>query len=145
MKVSDLQYSFILIKALPDTYSTVTSTILASGEPKDLSPQKIQDRILNEEGQQSGASASLNKIAPIKCKGNKADKSKIKCYYCQKNGHKSNECHKKKKDTEEKAKDTKQKGSGSKSVNMHINTATIEEIDDNNDLPISIYAAARSR
>ena len=28
---------------------------------------------------------------------------------------------------------------------MHINTATIEEIDDNNDLPISIYAAARSR
>ena len=143
MKVSDLQYSFILIKALSDAYSAVTSTILASGEPKDLS-QKIQDRNLNEEGRRSGASTSLNKIAPIKRKGDKADKSKIKCYYCQKNGHKSNKCCKKKKDKEEKAKDTKQKGSGSKSVNAHINTTTIKEIDDNNDLPISIYAAAQS-
>ena len=41
--------------------------------------------------------------------------------------------------------DTKQKGSGNKSVNAHINTATIGEIDDNNDLPILIYAAAQSR
>ena len=84
MKVSDLQYCFILIKALRDTYSAVASTILASDEPKDLSPQKIQDRILNEEGRRSGASTSANKIAPIKRKGDKADKSKIKCYYCQK-------------------------------------------------------------
>ena len=30
------------------------------------------------------------KIAPIKRKeADKTDKSKIKCYYCQKNGHKS--------------------------------------------------------
>jgi hypothetical protein len=47
MKISSLQYSFILIKALPDSYSAVASTILATGEPKDLSPQTIQDRILN--------------------------------------------------------------------------------------------------
>ena len=53
---------------------------------------------------------SLNKIAPIKRKGDKADKGKIKCYYCQKNGHKSNECCKKKKDTEEKAKGHKAEG-----------------------------------
>ncbi len=50
MKVSALQFCFILLKALPDSYSTVASTILATGEPKDLSPQTIQDRILNEEG-----------------------------------------------------------------------------------------------
>ena len=60
-------------------------------------------------------------------------------------GTKVTSAAKRKKDTEEKAKDTKQKGSSSKSVNTHINTATIEEIDDNNDLPILIYAAARSR
>jgi len=143
MKISSLQYSFILIKALPDSYSAVASTILATGEPKDLSPQTIQDRILNEEGRRSGASASLNKIAPIKRKGDQADKSKIKCYYCQKLGHKSNECRKKKKDTEEKEK--KDKGSGAKSVNAHINTASIVEIEDNDDLPVSLYAAARSR
>jgi hypothetical protein len=146
MKVSDLQFSFILIKALPESYSAVASTILATGEPKDLTPQKIQDRILNEEGRRSGASASLNKIAPIKRKGDKADKSKIKCYYCQKSGHKANECRKKKKDVEEKEK--KEKGDGakpSKSVNAHISNACIEEIDDNEDLPVSLYSVARSR
>ena len=50
MKVSDLQFCFILIKVLPKSYPAVTSTILATGELKDLSPQKIQDQILNEEG-----------------------------------------------------------------------------------------------
>ena len=53
MKVSDLQFCFIFIKALLESYSAVMSTILATGEPKDLSPQKIQNRILNEEGRQS--------------------------------------------------------------------------------------------
>lgn len=38
IKVSNLQFSFILIKALSESYSTVTSTILATGKPKDLSP-----------------------------------------------------------------------------------------------------------
>jgi hypothetical protein len=143
MKVSDLQYCFILIKALPDSYSAIASTILVTGEPKDLTPQMIQDRILNEEGRWSGASMSLNKIAPIKRKGDKADKSKIKCFYCHKKGHKSNECRKKKKDAEEKEKENKQKGSGAQSnklVNTHISTTTIEEIDDNEDLPVSLYA-----
>jgi hypothetical protein len=126
MKITDLQFSFILIKALPESYSAVASTILVTGAPKDLSPQTIQDRILNEEGRRSGASTSLNKIAPIKRKGDKADKNKIKCYYCQKNGHKSTECRKKKKDAEEKEK--KEKGSGAqstKSVNAHVSTACI--------------------
>jgi len=50
MKVSALQFCFILLKALSDSYSTVVSTILAIGEPKDLSLQMIQDHILNEEG-----------------------------------------------------------------------------------------------
>jgi hypothetical protein len=88
---------------------------------------------------------SLNKIAPIKCKGDKADKGKIKCFYCQKLGHKSPECRKKKKDMKEKKK--KEKGNNvqsSKSVNVHITTASIEEIDSNEDLPVSLYAASRS-
>ena len=50
MKVSDLQFCFILIKVLPESYLAVASTILVTGELKDLSPQKIQDQILNEEG-----------------------------------------------------------------------------------------------
>jgi hypothetical protein len=89
---------------------------------------------------------SLNKIVLIKHKGDKADKGKFKCFYCQKLGHKSPKCHKKKKDTEEKEK--KEKGNNaqsSKSVNVHITTASIEEIDDNEDLPVSLYTASRLR
>jgi hypothetical protein len=116
-----------------------------TGDLSDLSPQKIQDQILNEKGQQSGAFTSLNKITSIKCKGNKADKGKVKCFYCQKLGHKSPECCKKKKDTKEKEK--KEKGNkvqSSKSVNAHITTISIEEIDDNEDLSVSLYAASQS-
>ena len=66
MNVTELQFCFILIKALLKSYSAVASTILVTGELKDLTPQKIQDQILNEEGHWSGASVSLNKIAPLK-------------------------------------------------------------------------------
>ncbi len=87
---------------------------------------------------------SLNKITLIKQKGDKADKSKVKCFYCQKPGHRANECRKKKKDVEEKEKKEKGKGNGTqatKVVNVHIGTAKIEEINDNEDLTISLYAA----
>ena len=142
MEISKLQYCFILIKALPDSYSAVTSTLLAVGETKDLKSQAIQDRILNEEGRRSGASMSLNKITLIKKKGDKTDKSKIKCFYCQKMGHKSNECCKKKKDAKEKEKKDKDKGGAQKSVNVHISSARIEEITENKKLSVSLYAAA---
>ena len=36
IKISNLQFSFILIKALPKSYSAVISTILVTGELKDL-------------------------------------------------------------------------------------------------------------
>src|SRR5216683_959458 len=149
MKITDLQFSFILIKALPESYSAVASTILVTGTPKDLTPQTIQDQILNKEGHQSGTSASLNKVAFIKKKSNKAQ---VKCYYCQKLGHKSNECQKKKRDTEQKEKKEKERGSAAqmprKAVNAHIGmvptTATIEEVaDDNDNLHVSLYMAVR--
>jgi hypothetical protein len=38
MKIIDLQYSFILIKVLPDSYLAIVSTILTTGAPKDLTP-----------------------------------------------------------------------------------------------------------
>jgi hypothetical protein len=50
MKITDLQFCFILIKALSDSYTTVVLTILVTGDPLDLSLQKIQDWILNEKG-----------------------------------------------------------------------------------------------
>ena len=50
MKITDLPFSFILIKALPESYSAVGLTILATGALKNLSLQMIQEWILNEEG-----------------------------------------------------------------------------------------------
>ena len=49
-KITNLQYCFMLLKALLESYSTIVLTILVSGEPTDLTLQKIQDWILNEEG-----------------------------------------------------------------------------------------------
>jgi hypothetical protein len=98
MIITDLQYCFILIKALPNSYSTVASTILATGVPTNLKPQMIQDWILNEEGHQSSTSTSLNKIALMK------NNSNITCYYCKKTSHKSTECWKKKQDVDQKVK-----------------------------------------
>jgi gag-polypeptide of LTR copia-type len=66
MLISNLQFCFILIKALPNSYSAIASTILATGAPSALSLQTIQEWILNEEGQQSSSSTSLNKVAPVK-------------------------------------------------------------------------------
>jgi hypothetical protein len=94
MIITDLQYCFILIKVLPNSYSTIASTILATRVPANLKPQTIQDQILNEEGCRSSASALLNKIAPMK------NNSNITCYYCKKTSHKSTECWKKKWDTD---------------------------------------------
>ena len=145
MEITNLQFLFILIKALPKSYSAVALTILATGTLKNLSLQMIQEQILNEEGWWSGPSASLNKVTLIK---RKSDKPTYKCYYCQKAGHKANECQKKKKDAEEK--DKKDKAvlaqTPSKAVNAHIvpTTATISKITDDNDIQVSIYAAMQS-
>ena len=150
MKITDLQFCFILLKALPDSYSTVASTILAATAPDKLTPQILQERFLNEEGRRSAGSASLNKVAPVK----KGDKQKVKCHYCKKSGHKSNECRKKKRDEEEKDKDKKDKDKSStntpaKSVNTHTivpTTATITEIaDSDEEIRVSAYSATRSR
>jgi hypothetical protein len=89
MEITDLQFSFILLKALPESYSTVASAVLASGDPGKLTPLTVQERILNEESRRSRSTASVNKVAPVK---SRSDKKNIKCYYCQKSGHKSNEC-----------------------------------------------------
>ena len=79
MEITDLQFSFILLKALPKSYSTVATAVLAGGAPSSLTPLTVQERILNEESQQASSTASLNKVAPVKIRSNKKD---IKCYYC---------------------------------------------------------------
>ena len=110
----------------------------------------LQDRFINEEGRHTDPT-SLNKIAPVQKLGDKSDKSKIKCYYCQKTRHKHNVCQKKKQDDEEqsgkdkkdKDKDKDKSGSSGKSVNTHIvvpTTATITEIADDNEEIIGCFS-----
>jgi len=154
MQITDLQFCFILIKVLPESYSAVASTILATGAPTSLTPLIVQERILNEESRRAGPSASVNKVAPVR----RNDKSKVKCFYCDKPGHKSPDCRKKKRDEKEKKEKEKEKekekagtssGSTSKSVNAHVQvvptSATIEEISDNEDVRVSLYTARSTR
>jgi hypothetical protein len=149
MKITDLQFCFILIKALPESYSAIASTILATRALTSLDLLVVQEHILNEESRRSGTSASLNKVAPVR---RNEDRNKVKCYYCQKPSHKSLDCQKKKCDEKEKKEKEKEKekagtsaASMSKSVNVHIlvvpTTTTIEEISDNDEVHVSLYAA----
>ena len=148
MEITDLQFTFILIKALPDSYSPVASTILATRSPMALTPQMVQERILNKESRRSSSSASLNKVTPIK--GNSNDKNKKKkCNYCKIPSHKALDCRKKKRDVEEKEKKEKKKaGEAKKAINAHMAIASsskIEEISnsDSDNLRVSLYAIGR--
>ena len=57
MKVSDLQYCFILIESLTRHLPPACRLDYLSVRraERSISPQKIQDRILNEEGRRSGS------------------------------------------------------------------------------------------
>src|ERR1700735_5247054 len=50
MGVTDVQYSLILLKALPPSYEVLVSTILAARTPASLNHCEVTARILNEEG-----------------------------------------------------------------------------------------------
>ena len=93
MGVSDTQYCLILLNALPSSYEVVASTILASGPASSINHSEIIAHILNEEGQKSGSSGSLN-VA----RTGKSDHSQLTCHYCNKKGHIQCHCRKKKKD-----------------------------------------------
>ena len=68
MSVSDTQYCFILLCALPESYEMLTSTILTLSDPTNLHPSDIVTCIQNEEGHRNGRSTSLNAITPIRGK-----------------------------------------------------------------------------
>jgi hypothetical protein len=112
MSVNDMQLVFIILDALPPSFSAIAGTILAVGNPNTLDPRTLIEHILNEESRLSGP-VSLNKFTPVKPRqkpkqqnaaasssSTPAPSGSITCFYCQKPGHKTNECNKKKKDLE---------------------------------------------
>jgi hypothetical protein len=150
MGVTETQYSLILLNALPPSYETVAMILLASGPATSLKPSNISARVINEEGRQSGPSASLNVAArtPIKSsdkgKGKKRDHSTLTCHYCGKKGHIQPDCCKKKKDDVEKGKKDGASGSGKKAANSHVlvpTTASIKEVNEDNSVGVALYAA----
>jgi hypothetical protein len=150
MGVTETQYSLILLNALPSSYETVATILLASGPATSLKPSDISARVINEEGRRSGPSASLNAEAhtPIessdKGKGKKQDHSTLTCHYCSKKGHIQPDCRKKKKDDAEKAKKDGASGFGQKAANSHVlvpTTASIKEVDEDNSVGVALYAA----
>jgi hypothetical protein len=112
MSVNDMQLAFIILDALLPSFSAIAGTILAVGNPNTLNPCMLIERILNEESHISGL-VSLNKFTPVKphqkprqqnaaasSSSAPAPQGGVTCFYCQKPGHKANECKKKQKDLE---------------------------------------------
>ena len=115
MTITDEQMVFILLQALPSSYSHIVGTILAAGPLSALTPQDLVQRFLNEESRLSGPSATLNKVAPVKSSKPRYNQPRasssnsppstssdqeVTCFYCGKKGHKKPDCHKLKKDME---------------------------------------------
>jgi hypothetical protein len=112
MSVSDMQLVFIILDALPPSFSAIAGTILAIGNPNALDPCMLIEHILNEESCLSGP-VSLNKFTPVKphqkprqqnaaalSSSAPAPQGGVTCFNCQMPGHKANECKKKQKDLE---------------------------------------------
>ena len=76
MTFSDMQMCFILLDALPPSYSTVAGAILAQGAPAALVPQDLINRFLNEESRLNGPSGTLTKVAPVKNSSNNKGKQR---------------------------------------------------------------------
>ena len=146
MRVSDIQYSLILLNTLPKSYKVVASTLLASGLATSLKYSEITARILNEEGRKSGPTASLNLAsAPVKTSKKKnKDHSNLICHYCKFKGHIQLNCQKKKKDeaAEKKRKEEESKAESSKkAANLHVlipTTASIEEVNES-EMEFALY------
>ena len=111
MGITDVQYSLILLNALPASYEVLASTILAAGSPSTLKHSEIITHVINKEGRQSGSARSSNsslnaaRAAPIKSKGKKNKHSNLVCHYCNNKGHIKPDCQKKKRDEEKKKKE----------------------------------------
>ena len=73
---SNMQMCFILLDALPPSYSTVAGAILAQGAPAALISQDLINRFLNEESHLNGPSATLAKVAPVKNQNMSTNKGK---------------------------------------------------------------------
>ena len=147
MGVSDIQYSLILLNALPKSYEVVASTLLASGPASSLKYSEITARILNEEGRKSGPSASLNSArAPVKTgKKKKKDHSNLTCHYCDRKGHIQPDCRKKKRDDAEKKRREEERNAESSrtAVNSHVlipTTASVEEVNES-EIEFALYTA----
>ena len=103
MRSTDIQYSLILLNALPASYKVVTNTILANASPSSLNFCDITACILKEKGHHAEASgSSLNAahtaLIKSKNKGKGRDHFNLTCHYCQKKGHIKSDCCNRKKD-----------------------------------------------
>ncbi len=146
MGITDNQYALILLHALPASYEALQSILLASGPAGTLTAEDIVAHAINEEGRHglNPASLSAHNKAPIKSMaGKKKDHSTLTCHYCQKKGHISPNCHKKKRNEKEKKKPGQASSSdGTKATNSHVHTtASIEEVvSDNESIGVALYS-----
>ncbi|KDQ53692.1 hypothetical protein JAAARDRAFT_197150 [Jaapia argillacea MUCL 33604] len=96
--VNKMYFAFVMLLALPNSYSNIVDTILTVVEATALEPAAIHQKIISEEACcKSNPSAAVVTTSASQSR-DKGKKKPSKCHYCKRDGHWENECRKRKKD-----------------------------------------------
>ena len=120
--ISDQHFAFSILLSLPESYSTLSSTLLATIDLTTIKPTDVTARILEEESRRS-LNPSLSAVKKTK-------RYSGTCGYCKKQGHRERECRSKKRD------ESKGKPS-TPSTNAIVASTSSEE-----SIPTSFYIAS---
>ncbi|KDQ50651.1 hypothetical protein JAAARDRAFT_199782 [Jaapia argillacea MUCL 33604] len=123
--VNDMYFAFVMLLALPDSYSNIVNAILMVIKASALEPAAIRQKIISEEAhRKSNPSAAVVTTSASRLK-DKGKKKPGKCHYCKKDGNWENECRKKQKDQGDRGGGG---GRGNSSSTPTVNTATMPAV-----------------
>jgi hypothetical protein len=128
--VTDQHYAFIILQALPSSYSMLYVSLLSTVDMTKIDPTAVASRIFEEETRRS----SDPSVAAIKTEQSRFTGT---CNYCKKVGHKEKVCRKKQYDKKE-----KQRARPSVPNNSAI-TSTASVVEVAQSIPVSFYLASQ--
>ncbi|KDQ49447.1 hypothetical protein JAAARDRAFT_200848 [Jaapia argillacea MUCL 33604] len=119
--IDDMYFAFVMLLALPDSYSNIIDAILTVVEASMLEPAAICQKIISEEAHCKSNPSAAIVITSVSRSKDKGKKKPSKCHYCKKDEHWENKCRKKQKDQGDQGGGG---GRGNSSSTPAVNTAT---------------------
>jgi len=137
--LSDQHFSFLILGALPPSYSTLFTTLLSTADLSKISPSDVSSRIIDEYTRQIADPTSVSAMhSSSSSSKHKTPRFEGNCNYCTKKGHKADVCRKKKADGK-----AKEKKTNTPSV-LVMQSSSIVEVD-NNAILASFYGLPDSK